>query len=294
MREFLREQNLTLDSIPKKGDRIYLRPQGERISERDPIDITDELAEEIRETAVQAMKSIPGLTHCDVDMLIDEKTGKGYVNEINSRPQISNHLFPLEGMARDVPKEIIDFYFPETKDGYRNDTYYFDFEPVYQAFRNKSIRELTIPDLPKNHTLAQYRITGKLKNVGYENWVRRQAVRENLHGYVRRLKSEEVLIVVSGSKRNMKNFKDIINNSSPSKARVDDIKEEDMISGPIKVGFHVIIDKEKNVKRNVIKKELRELKERIENYENEQEKFLNSTSWKITKPVRFIGKLFKK
>ncbi len=115
--DFLSEQELTLESVPEKDQRIFLRPQGAYLKERDPVDITDSMPNKIKEIAVKAMKSIPGLTHCDVDMIVNEETGEGYVNEINSRPQISNHLFPIEGEARDVPKEIIDFYFPETING---------------------------------------------------------------------------------------------------------------------------------------------------------------------------------
>mgnify|MGYP001454433261 FL=1 len=93
--EFLSEQQLTLESVPKKNERIFLRPQGAYLKERDPVDITDSMPDKIKQIAVKAMKSIPGLTHCDVDMIVNEETGEGYVNEINSRPQISNHLFPI-------------------------------------------------------------------------------------------------------------------------------------------------------------------------------------------------------
>src|SRR5690625_2226564 len=113
------------------------------------------MSSEIKEIALNAMKSIPGLTHCDVDMLVNERTGDGYVNEINSRPQISNHIFPIEGLARDIPKEIIDFYFPETIGGKRNDSFYYDFNPVYKSFRAMSIKEIVIPDLPFNHELTR-------------------------------------------------------------------------------------------------------------------------------------------
>src|SRR5699024_3239775 len=141
-------------SVPQKSQRVFLRPQGSYLKERDPVDITDSMSNEIKEIAVKAMHSIPGLTHCDVDMIVNEETGVGYVNEINSRPQISNHIFPIEGLARDIPAAIIDFYFPETVNNRRNNQYYYDFNPVYESFIAMSVEKVIIPDIPFNHELT--------------------------------------------------------------------------------------------------------------------------------------------
>src|SRR5699024_12644458 len=89
------------------------------------------MSNEIKEIAVKAMHSIPGLTHCDVDMIVNEETGVGYVNEINSRPQISNYIFPIEDLARDIAASIIDFFFLESVNNRKNYLYYYIFISVY-------------------------------------------------------------------------------------------------------------------------------------------------------------------
>src|SRR5699024_3840809 len=118
-----------------------------------------------------------------------EETGVGYVNEINSRPQISNHIFPIEGLARDIPAAIIDFYFPETVNNRRNNQYYYDFNPVYESFIAMSVEKVIIPDIPFNHELTRFRLKGKgLRRRSFEKWIRRQVANLKLNGYIKQLK----------------------------------------------------------------------------------------------------------
>lgn len=293
--DFLADQQLTLESIPKKGERIFLRPQGAYLKERDPVDITDTMPDEIKEIAVKAMKSIPGLTHCDVDMIVNEDTGEGYVNEINSRPQISNHIFPVEGEARDVPKEIMDFYFPETKDGKRNDMYYYDFNPVYEGFRGMNIKEIIIPNIPFDHELTRFRIKGKrLRTRNYERWIRRQFANLKLNGYIKHLKNGETSIVVGGTNESIKKFRNIIYNQSAKNTIINEINEFERTL-PIKIGFEV-----KN-NETFSPDEIRELKEKYDSltkeldiYISKYEGVINSKSWKATKFLRNISKIVRK
>lgn len=287
LKAFLKQQGKSLTYVPAEGEKVYLRAQGERLSERDPVDITDEMPDHIKQIAVNAMKSIPGLPHCDVDMLVNEETGEGFVNEINSRPQISNHLFPLSGLARDIPKEIIDYYFPETKNTPRNDLYYFDFEPVYQAFRSKNVREIVIPKVPKNHELTRFRITGDFQRINYKTWVRRMAVRQNLYGYVKQLKNGQISIVVSGTPSRLKNFRNVLNANQPKRAKIETI-EEYRRTRPIKIGFK-IIETEGKKRSNPDEK----IEKELQYYKIKYEQMLQSKSWKITRPLRAIKKLFK-
>lgn len=225
LKEYLAEQDLALDSVIKEGNRIYLRKQGEYLKERDPVDITDEVSDEIKNIAVNAMKSIPGLTHCDVDMLVNEESGKCYVNEINSRPQISNHLFPLEGKARDIPKAIIDYYFPDTINEKRNDNYYFDFNLVYDAYLNNSVQEIQISPLPFDHQLTRFRVSGNIKGQIYNRWIRRQMKKLKMYGYVKRLKNGQTSVVVSGTTKSLTEFRNIIHNEAPNGIRIKKVKE---------------------------------------------------------------------
>src|SRR5699024_2989814 len=74
-----------------------------------------QLIKEQTEIAVNASKAIPGLVHSGVDIIINPVTNQTVVLEVNTRPGIGSHLFPIEGEAVDIPKALIDFYFPETK-----------------------------------------------------------------------------------------------------------------------------------------------------------------------------------
>lgn len=297
MRAVLKEKSLTVNSIPEKGERIFLRRQGVYLSERDPVDITDEMLDSLKKIAVSAMKSIPGLTQCAVDMLVNEKTGEGYVNEINSRPQISNHIFPIEGKARDVPKEIIDFYFPETVNQYRNEKFYFDFEPVYQAFYSRNVREIVIPDWPKEPQVSRrFRLSGNLRGVKYDKWIRAHAAKLRLNGYFKHLKNGKTSIVVSGSPENIDKFRNIITNKAPKNAQVKKIIEKGW-DKPIKVGFEFKkshpksdFDQLTQTKTEVkkLQKEIKRLKSLNKKYITEINSIKSSKSWKLTKPFRNI------
>lgn len=292
--EFLSEQQLTLESVPKKDERIFLRPQGAYLKERDPVDITDSMPDKIKQIAVKAMKSIPGLTHCDVDMIVNEETGEGYVNEINSRPQISNHLFPIEGEARDIPKEIIDFYFPETINGKRNDQYYYDFNPIYESFRSMSIKKIIIPDIPFDHELTRFRLKGKrLRTRNYEKWVRRQVANLKLNGYIKHLKNGETSIVVGGTSSAIKKFRNIIYNQSAKNTVVTEIKEFDR-TAPIKIGFEIINNEtDSSDEVEELKEKYKNVSKELELYKTKHEKILNSKSWKMTQVFRNISKIMK-
>src|SRR5699024_7489480 len=135
MKGFLAERGLSEDSVPKVNERVFLRRNGEFFGQRDAVNVTDKLSSKMKELAISAVKAIPGLPHGGVDMLIDLENDEGIVNEVNSRAQISNHVFPVKGEAVDIPKMIIDYYFPETKGNYvSNIPYYYDYKPVLDAF----------------------------------------------------------------------------------------------------------------------------------------------------------------
>ncbi len=116
----LKERGLTLDSIPKKGQRIFLRKNSNLSTGGDSIDCTDKVHPSVKKIAVEAIKSIPGLVYGGVDFLsrdiTKEQTKQNYIIiEVNVSPGIFMHHFPYEGKPRDVAKEIIDIAFPETK-----------------------------------------------------------------------------------------------------------------------------------------------------------------------------------
>src|SRR5690625_18899 len=290
LRENLEKQNLTLTSIIKKGQRVYLRKQGEYLRERDPVDITDDVPEKIKEIAINAVNSVPGLAHCNVDMLVNEETNKGYVNEINSRPQISNHLFPLEGEARDVPKAIIDYYFPETKNGKRNDKYFFDFEPVYSSYMKSNAAIIEIPSVPFNHNLTRFRIDGDLRKRSYERWFRRKFAALKMYGYMMHLSNGQKSIVVLGTTRSLEKLREDMNNKFLFTLKINKIKELSR-NRPIKLSFEVYTGKRRRKNRlQVYKQQNKKLKKELKNVKEKYNMLNKSLPLRIYRKLRQLIK----
>src|SRR5699024_2835951 len=118
--EFIEKKGYDLTSVPPKGEYIPLREKTNVSTGGDPIDVTDEISEDIKKIAIDTVKAFPGLNHASVDIIVnknnqDHLQEAAYVLEINATAQIGGILYPLRGKARNIPAAIIDYYFPETK-----------------------------------------------------------------------------------------------------------------------------------------------------------------------------------
>ncbi|GAB3789621.1 acylphosphatase [Virgibacillus kimchii] len=294
MNTYLASKNLTLDSIPKENERIFIREKGSLSAGGEPIDVTDEISSNVKETAINAVKAIPGLIHGAVDMIIDNDSNVGIVNEVNSKPQISNHLYPVEGYARDIPKAIIDYYFPETKNKVKNTSLYFDFDSILPPLANGNVKEIRVPSIPyKKTTLKKFVISGKVQKVGYRIWLRKQAHGLKLNGFVENKKNGDVKVVVAGNDESLKQFKSIIETEACKKARVTKVVEKEW-NKPIKVGFEIRDNKKHNEnKLNKIEQELKEKERELEKINRQYKSIIQSRTWLLTSPLRKIGMKIK-
>src|SRR5699024_10717838 len=126
----LKNQNLKLTSIPKENEQIFLRQLSNLSAGGDPIDCTNEITSEVKQLAIDTLKSLPNIPHAGVDIIVNPKDPKkGVVLEVNATAEISFHSYPLSGEIHDVPKAIIDYYFPETANQARTQ-YYFDYNSL--------------------------------------------------------------------------------------------------------------------------------------------------------------------
>lgn len=306
----LKSSGYTLDSIPEKGNRIYLKTKNNVSSGGDPIDVTDELTEEMKTIAINASNAIPGLVQCGVDMMADLEKGTGVILEVNSRPHITAHLYPMIGQARDIPKAIVDYYFPETKQNIESPTYYFDYKTVFEAFSNGVCKEYIIPNVPQGSVCsARFRIAGGWGSEVYKKWVRKHALNAKLHGYVKHLQNGETSVVVSGPIGSIKKFRDTISNDSPRNVKVTNVVETSW-KKPVKIGFELkensIKSKEDNkkAKKQATSKQVKRLQGKTDdNYRSlkverdyYKSKYLNmkdSRAWRATEPIRIIGKIIR-
>lgn len=307
MHNMLKSIGYDLNSVPAKGERVILKTKNNVSSGGDSIDVTDKMTAEIKEMAVNAVRAVPELVHAGLDLIVDEENNTGVILEINSMPSIRNHLFPNEGEARDVAKAIVDFYFPETIsiDTTSHPLYYFNYEHVFNNFQNGYAKEITIPNIPDGElSTTKYKVTGSFKNLRYGRWVRRQARNLNLNGFINIIGQDDAEIIVSGSEKSIKRFELIINNDSPQYARIKNIVK-DNYKLPIQIGFEITQKKEgyypvhlkDPARKKSTKRQSKNRARKTKNnnyYKKKYNEVLNSTSWKITKPVRVFGKILKK
>ncbi|HEY9420502.1 MAG TPA: cyanophycin synthetase, partial [Thermoanaerobaculia bacterium] len=115
-RRLLDQAGLTLESVPEKGQVVYLRSTGNLSTGGTAIDMTDVIHEDNRIMAERAVAAI-GLDVGGVDFICPDITRSyrevgGAIVEINAAPGFRMHLAPTEGKPRDVAGPVIDMLFP--------------------------------------------------------------------------------------------------------------------------------------------------------------------------------------
>jgi len=233
-----------MGSIPKKGETVFLREKSNLSSGGDPIEATDELTEEVQQIAVNALKALPSIPHAGVDVIVNPKDNKkGVVLEINATAEISFHTFPLTGEAKDVPGAIVDYYFPETIEKEKTDLY-FDYNSLLAPLETWAAEEILVSKPPMGKLYGKkYIVSGKVRKVGYISWIKRQALRRNFLGYVKKAgKNQLEIVIVSEDKEKVDKFIERCKKGS-KKSRVDQVEEQELdvdLLQPLKLGFEVI------------------------------------------------------
>ncbi|WP_032091860.1 bifunctional glutamate--cysteine ligase GshA/glutathione synthetase GshB [Necropsobacter rosorum] len=117
----LKEQGLTIDSIPANGQSVQLRANSNISTGGDSIDMTDEMHDSYKRLAVGITKAM-GAAVCGVDLIIPdlkrpaEPTLASWgVIEANFNPMMMMHIFPYAGQSRRVTQNVIRMLFPEVK-----------------------------------------------------------------------------------------------------------------------------------------------------------------------------------
>jgi len=105
----------TRESVPPKGEMVFLRSTGNLSTGGIAIDKTDVVHPDNREMAVRAAKAI-GLDVAGVDFLTTDISGSykevgGAICEVNAAPGFRMHVAPSEGEPRDVAGPVMDMLF---------------------------------------------------------------------------------------------------------------------------------------------------------------------------------------
>ncbi|MBT2599379.1 acylphosphatase [Oceanobacillus sp. ISL-74] len=241
----LKRVDYYLDSIPKEEEQVFLREKSNLSSGGDPVEATEELSEQIRQLAVDALKALPSIPQGGVDIIVDPTdNNKGVVLEINATAEIGFHPFPLTGKSKDVPTAIIDYYFPETKNKYRS-PFYFDYLSLLNPLKSLAVEELKVSNTPQQKNYARkYTVKGKLNRVGYLTYIKRQALSKKLYGHAKKLTKNEIEIYLIGeSKEVLQDFKEYIQRGS-NKSVVKSIEEQELAFSevPTLTGFQIITE----------------------------------------------------
>ncbi|MCW9732470.1 bifunctional glutamate--cysteine ligase GshA/glutathione synthetase GshB [Avibacterium sp. 20-15] len=115
----LKEQGLTIDSVPEAGRIVQLRANSNISTGGDSIDMTDEMHPSYKALAVGITKAM-GAAVCGVDLIIPDlhKPAEASLQswgviEANFNPMMMMHIFPYSGKSRRLTLDVIKMLFPE-------------------------------------------------------------------------------------------------------------------------------------------------------------------------------------
>ncbi|MFQ6103894.1 MAG: cyanophycin synthetase [Candidatus Glassbacteria bacterium] len=106
----------TRETIPPKGEIVFLRSTGNLSTGGTAIDKTDVVHPDNREMAIRAAKAIgldvAGVDFLTTDISLSYKITGGAICEVNAAPGFRMHVAPSEGQPRDVAGPVMDMLFP--------------------------------------------------------------------------------------------------------------------------------------------------------------------------------------
>ncbi|QLB40051.1 bifunctional glutamate--cysteine ligase GshA/glutathione synthetase GshB [Mannheimia pernigra] len=115
----LKEQGLTVDAVPERGQTVQLRANSNISTGGDSIDMTDQMHESYKQIAASIARTM-GAKVCGVDLIIPDLTQAAEPNlsswgviEANFNPMMMMHIFPYQGKSRRLTKAVIKMLFPE-------------------------------------------------------------------------------------------------------------------------------------------------------------------------------------
>lgn len=117
--DLLKKLNYSLETIPRKGEIVYLKSTANLSTGGTSVDVTDMMHPENIFLAERISRVI-GLDICGVDIMAENltqplKENGGVILEVNAAPGFRMHLAPSEGLPRNVAAPVIDMLYPPGK-----------------------------------------------------------------------------------------------------------------------------------------------------------------------------------
>lgn len=117
--ELLEKLGYTLETVPQKGEIVYLKSTANLSTGGTSIDVTDMVHPE-NITMCERISKIIGLDVCGIDIMAENltqplKESGGAILEVNAAPGFRMHLAPSEGLPRNVAAPVVVMLYPPGK-----------------------------------------------------------------------------------------------------------------------------------------------------------------------------------
>lgn len=113
---YLKQFNLSIDSVPNLGEVIYLRRNSNISTGGDSIEMLDQMPKRFKLIAENATK-VMNASICGIDMLICPKYSDYVIIEANFNPAIQMHTYPYSGIGKNPAPYVLDLLFDTDNKG---------------------------------------------------------------------------------------------------------------------------------------------------------------------------------
>jgi cyanophycin synthetase len=118
-RDLLEKKGYTLDTIPGKGEKVFVKSTANLSTGGTSVDVTDHVHPQ-NIFICERISKIIGLDICGIDIMAENLTeplteNGGVVLEVNAAPGFRMHIAPSDGLPRNVAGHVIDMLYPPGK-----------------------------------------------------------------------------------------------------------------------------------------------------------------------------------
>jgi cyanophycin synthetase len=119
--KILDEKGYNLDTVPKKGELVLVKPTANLSTGGTSTDVTDEV-HPVNVFLAERISKIIGLDICGIDIMASDLRSPltengGAVLEVNAAPGFRMHVEPSEGLARNAAEPVVEMLYPKGING---------------------------------------------------------------------------------------------------------------------------------------------------------------------------------